>query len=138
MAIKLMKNKGGEIYVNLTQRKCAYKSKGKEFPIELEPVEKISIEEVMENIEGLYDTYFNSNTTEYDKVQTYFVAKPFDELTDEDRCFGQDRREARANLELYVLENIFAGNFKNWNFGYFWVSEKYPKLIIKRKWIKGE
>ena len=95
----------------------------------------------IETIEMLYSNYLTSMPSERSerKRKKYFYAKPFTELTDEELCFGEQRDQAMGLLEGWILIAKLNGSLiwqddSKW----FWKSNRYPSLVLLKKWIKGE
>ena len=97
-------------------------------------------EEIMSNIEQLYQEYKHSVPSERSESHRryYFKALPEKELSDEDMMYGERREVARCKLELYVLMQLLRGNLwwdNSWG-TWFWCSENDKDLIILRDWIE--
>lgn len=118
----------------------AYIIKNGEFSGEL-GVTPASEDEVLSEIERLYDQYAHSIPSErsMSKTRIYFQALPEEQLDNDDMLYGIGREEAQIALELYVLCQLING-FK-WNAetmgSWFWQSKKHNSLIILRQWFES-
>lgn len=100
-----------------------------------------------ETIENLYESYRFSTPGKRDidfyrkdsVRKTYFKALPLDELDDATLVVGEEREIAKVELEGFVLLMTLENKLKwIWEDKWFWQSEKYPDLIVLKKWIVKE
>lgn len=94
--------------------------------------------DVLENIVQLYDRYKHSIPGANEPSRTYFKALRYDELSQDDQTFGEDRNIAQFDLEYYILESIINGSFK-WveDMGkWFWQCHDDKDLVILRSWVE--
>ena len=93
----------------------------------------------LEQIEELFQTYKYSvpcEKTEYKK--SYFKAKKYDELTDYQMIYNENRLLAQAKLEGYVLMLILSGAFI-WteDMGKWYWQGKDRDLILLKEWFSS-
>ena len=92
----------------------------------------------LEEIEHLWYMYYNSVPNERcQRNRCNFKARHDTEMNFME-MFGASRTYAQYALEAFILLNSLENTFiweseKN----FFWQSQRYPKLIIYRDWIKG-
>lgn len=89
-----------------------------------------------EMLETLYHTYKHSVPSCQKEQPSYFHAIPYDELSDQELILNIDRKTAREQLELAVINGIMNGSVK-WpdNNMWFWQSEKDRDFVLLKKWI---
>ena len=102
----------------------------------------IEMNEIIEMIEALYQTYKYSVPSEREdsKRHHYFKALKAEDLTDGQMCTNQMRSITRLQLELYILIQIINSNFV-WtdDLGkWFWQSKNDKDLIILKSWVCGK
>lgn len=97
-------------------------------------------EDPYEKIEELYSNYRVSIPSERsEKGHTYFKALSADELSIEEMIAGEVREVAKAKLEGFILCAILSGKLKcKDNAKWFWKSEKFPELILLKRWFTKE
>lgn len=96
-------------------------------------------EEVLENLQKLFDNYFYSTPSErssYDR-HFYFKAMDVDDMTTQQMINGSNREVARFELELFMLSVIC--NYK-WedlfdDKHFFWKGKN--GLIVLKEWFNG-
>lgn len=125
-------NHGASIRIDFKQKTCKVNGK----LISIDSVERSDIGEVLCEIERLYDNYYTSKPTEYDRLKSYFKAKSFEELDDFELTIGEARPIAMARLELYVLQQLLSGNlYWNWGKKWFWQNVNNKNLILLKEWF---
>lgn len=93
-------------------------------------------ENVWEELEDLYEEYKYSCPTEKKLGnKPYFKALEYEEMNDEDLAFGENRNEAQAKLEAYILLHALAGDLTI-EYGWFWQSTRDKDFIILKDWIE--
>lgn len=94
--------------------------------------------EPLTEIENCFEDYLYSRPSERSDSNrhTYFKAKSYDELTDEQFICGKPRELTRVKLESTVLFSILGGFKWKEEFGsWYWKSKRFPELIILKEWI---
>jgi len=84
-------------------------------------------------LEELYRTYQDSQPDEM-KLNRFY-AKSLSDMTIEDLIRGENRTNAKNQLEDWLSKNITPNNFPAAANQWYWQSEKYPELILLRKWF---
>ena len=56
-------------------------------------------------------------------------------MTIEDLIRGENRSNAKNQLEDWLSTNITTNNFPAAANQWYWQSEKYPELVLLRKWF---
>lgn len=88
----------------------------------------------MQDLETAYNRYKHSIPGR-EKKRAWFRALKYEELTDEDRNFGEQRSVAQFKLEYSVLAAILTGQL-DVEFGtFFWRSKKFNEFILLINWI---
>lgn len=133
--------KNADVLVNFRDKTCHLKIKGKLYPVEVDVIEKENMGEVVNRIEKLYEEYYYSTPTEADKYETYFKAKSYEEMMDDELCNAmcnhKPRKVAKATLELYILCMLLNGSFEwMWGKNWFWQSQNNRELVILKKWFE--
>ncbi|MGN1173635.1 MAG: hypothetical protein ACI4SO_07595 [Muribaculaceae bacterium] len=137
---------GSKFYVNFENRSVRLDGKivienGDFSETTRENAGDFSLKGTLKTIEELYNDYYHSFPSQRSENHRkyYFRALPVDRLSDEDMMYGMRREEARAILEIYVLEAICRGwlywdeeTMGNW----FWQSNRHKTLIILRDWVE--
>lgn len=126
---------GARITVNFRDRTAKLNGK----LIEVDKCRKCDIQVILDLIEWLYEKYKTSRPSERSESRgrNYFKAKPYEKLTDEEFIMGMPREEARANLEIFVLQTIISDCWE-WNWGWFYQCPNDKDLIILKEWITNE
>lgn len=76
--------------------------------------------------------------------KSYFKCLPYEELTDSDLIYGENRELARFELEFFLLKEISLGRTweeirkLNKKVGWFYQNEKDPDLILLKSWFLGD
>lgn len=86
-------------------------------------------------IECLYEQYkYSVPSARTDAMRrNYFLALPFEDISNEDMLYAMRREEAQIRLELYVLISLINGSLQWLNPNrYFWQSQRDPDLVILR------
>ena len=97
---------------------------------------------IKEQIEILYRNFKYSCPSERSdsKRKGYFKALPYEELTDGQMIYGENRELAQAALEGYILCAILMGHLK-WEDltteKWYWQSPSDKDLVILKQWIEG-
>ena len=104
-------------------------------------IPQLNIDESLRLIENHYYNYKRSVPSERNdsKRRRYFKADKVDNLSDKELCCNEEREAAQVDLELLVLGLILNGSLA-WNderMGgtWFWVSRRYPTLVILKEWL---
>lgn len=101
--------------------------------LELLPVTNSSFWSMLEDA---YEVYMNSVPSETsNQLKTFFKAKTYEELTDEEMIKGLPRLNAHYLLHLTV---IAMRNKVEWKSGWFWKSNKYKDLVVLKSWVVSE
>ena len=96
------------------------------------------VEEPWILLEELYESYLTScPVSKLLGSKPYFKAKDYEELTDNEIAFSENRNIAQIKLEAFILCASLAGHLK-WknNEHWFWQSENYKNFIILKEWIE--
>lgn len=130
---------GSKFIVNFKER--SVKINGKKVDTTDLGVPQTSINEALSLIENHYFNYKRSVPSERNdsRRRRYFKADKADNLSDKELCCNEEREVAQVDLELLVLGLILNGSLVwdnevmggNW----FWVSRKYPTLVILKEWL---
>lgn len=137
--LKELHQKGCKVAVNLEKRQVKVNGK----VIDYEPCELIEddLGSVLMGIEDRYGLFRYSIPNTEDTRREYFYALPYNELEEEDKVYGYERRDTRFELEMYVLNAIMTGMLW-WNENimgkWFWKSPVYDDLVILRSWVENE
>lgn len=97
---------------------------------------------VMEDMEKFYNTYKHSipSARSEKRQRNYFKALPYEQLSDDELCYGQHRETARFDLEFFILRALQLGRLtwqKEWG-TWFWQSDKDKDLVILREWVEPQ
>lgn len=137
--LKELHQKGCKVAVNLEKRQVKVNDKVVEFEPH-KPIED-NLVSVLMNIEYKYGFFKHSIPNTEDTKREYFYALPYNELEEDDKVYGYERRDARFDLELYVLNAIMTGMLW-WNENimgkWFWQSRNDKDLVILRSWVENE
>ena len=130
---------GSKFMVDFKER--SVKINGKKIDTTDLGVPQTSINEALSLIESHYFNYKRSVPSERNdsRRRRYFKADKVDNLSDKELCCNEEREVAQIDLELLVLGLILNGSLVwdnevmggNW----FWVSRKYPTLVILKEWL---
>lgn len=139
--LKELHQKGCKVAVNLEKRQVKVNGKVVEFEPTIQEGDKVSLELILDHIEHLYILHKHSIPNTDDTKREYFKALPYDQLSEDSKIYGDDRRDTRFELEMYVLNAIMTGMLW-WNENimgkWFWKSPVYDDLVILRSWVENE
>lgn len=99
------------------------------------PAASGNIEHDVDEMERLYGQYLNSKPDGRNLDQYY--GRPFEDMTVEDLLRGTPRGEARTSLEEWVAGHIDFNALVPDTNQWYWQSEKYPQLVLLRKWFSA-
>lgn len=133
---------GAKFSINLPKRTLKVNGKDIEFddPKFDESINTMPI--LMHDIEMRYSIYKHSVPSERSerRQRNYFKALPYEQLTDEQMCYGWHREAARFQLEFLILRALQTGKLwwdKSWG-TWFWQSDTDKDLVILREWIEPQ
>lgn len=139
--LKELHRRGCKVSVNLEKRQVKVNCEVVEFTPMVQKDDKVSLELILEHIEHLYILHKHSIPNTDDTKREYFKALPYDQLSEDAKIYGDDRRDTRFELEIFVLETILTGELY-WNeevMGkWFWQSTYEKDLVILRSWVENE
>lgn len=91
----------------------------------------------IEQLEELYREYLYSKPD--GKALEKYYAKPLELLSYHDFIVGENRANARRQLEDYLRDNIdFEGHLQREPGHWFWQSTRYPELVVLKTWFEGK
>lgn len=130
---------GSRFIVNFKER--SVKLNGKEIDTTDLGIPQMDIKESLMLIENHYIAYKRSVPSERNESRRrrYFKADKLDNLSDKEMCCNEEREVAQADLEVLTLGLILNGSLK-WddeimNGKWFWVSKKFPTLVVLKEWM---
>lgn len=93
----------------------------------------ISQEDMVSELEALYEAYLNSQPdgNSFDR----FYAFSLDEMSIEGLIQGENRKETLSRLEQYLVENVVFSMLQETDNAWYWQSRKYPQLVLLREWF---
>lgn len=139
--LKELHLKGCKVAVNLEKRQVKVNGKVVEFEPTIQEGDKVSLELILDHIEHLYILHKHSIPNTDDTKREYFKALPYDQLSEDSKIYGDDRRDTRFELEIFVLEVILTGElyWDEESMGkWFWQSPCEKDLVILRSWVENE
>lgn len=87
-------------------------------------------------LESLYETYKHSVPSQKRDNSAYFYALPYDKLSTQDIIKNKDRKTAKEELELAVIDGIVSGTLV-WpdDSMWYWQSGTDRDFVLLKKWI---
>lgn len=97
---------------------------------------------LMTNLKIEYNDYKYSVPSERSekRQRNYFKALPYEELNDDELCYGMRREKARFILEFHILKAIVDGLLTwqdDWG-SWFWQSDTDKDFVILREWVEPQ
>ena len=91
----------------------------------------------IEQLEELYREYLYSKPD--GKALEKYYAKSLELLSYHDFIVGENRANARRQLEDYLRDNIdFETHLQREPGHWFWQSTRYPELVVLKTWFEGK
>lgn len=101
-----------------------------------EEANEISREEVIAELEALYENYLYSKP-DGEKLERFY-AHPLEEQTIETLIRGGSRKEALLQLEQFLVTQMGFTLLQETENSWYWQSKNYPQLVLLKKWFDNK